>query len=169
MRPRLVAWALGAYGLLLVAGTGWLTADRWYPSAPGATDGPPWVLRSLAAHDAHVAAAWAVSIALAVGVVALVAVGRQRDALLAGSVLAAAAFAHASGPALAWQQVALRSITTGTEIGGVWMVLDDDVLFAIVGDAEVTPGEYRNAVVLHTAPLLVPLVVAGISLRRRRS
>lgn len=133
------------------------------------TDGPPWVVRSLDAHEAHVVAAWAVSIALGVGVVALIATGRQGEALLAGAVLAAAAFAHVSGPALAWQQVALESVTAGTEIGGVWMVFGDDVLFAVVGGAEVTPGEYRNAVVLHAAPLVVPLVVAGISLRRRRS
>ena len=159
MRPRLVAWGLGAYGLLLVAGTGWLTADRWHPSAD----------RAVAAHDAHVAAAWAVSVALAVGVVALIAVGRQREALLAGAVLAAAAFAHASGPALAWQQLGVRSVTAGTDIRGAWAVLDEGVLFAVVGDASVTPGEYRNAVVLHVAPLLVPLVVAGISLRRRRA
>lgn len=159
MRPRLVAWALGAYGLLLVAGTGWLTADRWHPVAE----------RAAVAHDAHVAAAWAVSIVLAVVVVALIALGRQREALLAGAVLAAAAFAHASGPALAWQQIGLREVTAGADIGGVWMVFDDDVLFAIVGDSSVTPGEYRTSLVLHAAPLLVPLLVGGISLRRRPS
>jgi hypothetical protein len=69
-----------------------------------------------------------------------------------------------------WDQLALRSVTVGTDVSGYWFAgFGKDVLFILVDDHEITQREYVPALLAHLgAPIVgvVALVIVAVALLR---
>jgi hypothetical protein len=69
-------------------------------------------------------------------------------------------------PLVAWDQVALDEVTVGADLGG-WRLaaFDDRVRFVLVDGAEVAPGSYATALVVHlVAPAVTLAALVAIAL-----
>lgn len=94
---------------------------------------------------------------------------RRRTALTAaGAALLVLALAGAalSGFPLAWDQVALREVTVGSDLRGFGFLFDDSARFVIAGGVEVSTGTFRRVLVMHTV-VLPAVALAGIVVLRR--
>jgi quinol-cytochrome oxidoreductase complex cytochrome b subunit len=94
---------------------------------------------------------------------------RRRTALAAaGSALLVLALAGAalSGFPLAWDQVAMREVTVGTDVRGFGFLFDDSAAFVLAGGVEVSTGTFRRVLVMH-AVVLPAVALAGIAVLRR--
>jgi hypothetical protein len=152
--------AVAAVAAVATAVLGLVLADVYRPQGQSSATWRDWHLATGVAMFLTSAAA---------GILGLV----RRSALL--SVCAAAATAAAvvtlvTRPLVAWDQLALRAVTVGTDVSGYWpAAFDDEVLFVLVGGAEASPGEYAVALVLHLGvPVLgaVALLVATAAAAR---
>lgn len=101
--------------------------------------------------------------------------GRGAAVLLCGAVLAISASLATvvSRPLVEWDQLALRPITVGSELDGYEAAaFDDDVVFVLIGNHEVSQGQYAATLVAHlTAPVVAGGSLLGIGVlcaRRRR-
>ncbi|HTO00896.1 MAG TPA: hypothetical protein VL068_09505, partial [Microthrixaceae bacterium] len=84
---------------------------------------------------------------------------------ISGLVVAAITFI-ASGTwfLVKWDQVALWSVTVGTQIHGLWSVaFSDDVRFLLIGDAEIPKATFAKWVILHLAAPFAALVAVAIT------
>jgi hypothetical protein len=97
--------------------------------------------------------------------------GRRFVAWVVGGVglIAALGYGLVTGGMLAWDQLALWAVTTGTGIKGVWN--QSNVRFYIVDNFEVSRSDYRSRVVVHTIVLtlvvLIALALLAFVVRRR--
>ena len=102
------------------------------------------------------------------GVVGLVTAGaaavarRSSVAVLATVAVAATGGVLALRGGLLWDQLAIRAVTVGSDVGGFWYAANHDaVLFVLVDGVEVDPGEYRLLVLTHTVVLPAVMVAAA--------
>ena len=170
---RVVRGCLAVIGtssaVLTVSGL-WLS--RYY--RPSYRPAPPGVwhqdrLGGGAVHEAHVCAA--IALTAAVGVVLLVLVAeavRRRDlgarwkGLLPATLAVGATVAgFVTSKGLRWGSLALWAVTIGSDYRGVWRASSDEqIRFLLIPgvDHEVTVGEYRRKVIEHL--VVAPLVLA---------
>lgn len=155
-----------------VALTGAFLTWRYHPSVPGV---PDYALREAARWSRVLARRHQLGLVLALPTVAAWAVvsmlhGRgpglapvrrwvvRSAALVAVTAALVTSFAW---QLVKWDQVALRAVTVGENLRGLWFAgFDDGVRFVLVGGVEVAPSTFALWVVVH---LLAPLVaVAGV-------
>ncbi|MGH9111874.1 MAG: hypothetical protein ACRDZN_06200 [Acidimicrobiales bacterium] len=152
--------ALMVSGLPLI----WL----YEPDRQGGGRGGFWWLR-----EAHTVASTMLLGAVA-GVIVVLAVAGVRQLrvppgwIVALGALVVAGVGQISGQLLAWDQLALRAVTTGDHIRGVVDALSDDVRFLLIDGTEVSRGAYAVWAGIHV--LAVPLIALGVGwFARRRS
>ena len=93
---------------------------------------------------------------------------RELAWVLVGGGLAVLSLATAfSGLLLPWDQLAVEAIRTGEDLRGVRAVFRDDVVFVLIGNAEIAVSTYRWWAVIHLVLLPLVLVVVGTLLARR--
>jgi quinol-cytochrome oxidoreductase complex cytochrome b subunit len=78
--------------------------------------------------------------------------------------VAAASF---TGYLLPWDQLALRSVTTGSNLRGIRWLFDGEVRFVLVGGTEISVSTYRAWAIVHVA--IGAVLAAGAVLVLRRS
>jgi quinol-cytochrome oxidoreductase complex cytochrome b subunit len=152
--------------LLLLAVTGVILSFTYRPSAAQALGGAEGggVLRSVHAVASTVLVLNAFGLLVAglglafarqrKGVALLMAAGGQ--AVLFGALLGASF----TGFLLAWDQLALSTVTTG-DYDGIWSAaFDDSVRLLIIDGVEVEPGTYAVWALTHT--LVLPLLILGL-------
>lgn len=185
--PVKAALALIVIGLVAAVAAAWsgaVLADVYRPHAAGVELTDPGSRRVDVCTAWHLRATW-VFLAAAIGCLAAVAWLVMRAALhRAVRVVAPAGLLVASTAAVvilltqrlvAYQQLALRSVTTGSHIQGYWFAaFDQDVLYLLVDGVEVAQDEYAPVLVAHlAAPVIgaIALVISGSALLRsaRRS
>lgn len=94
---------------------------------------------------------------------------RRPLVLLAGPALAVVVIAATlTGNMVAWDQLALRSVTVGSDLSGYGPLFGDEVLFALVGGAEVRTDTMRTWVLVHVAALPVAAAALVSVLVQRR-
>jgi quinol-cytochrome oxidoreductase complex cytochrome b subunit len=169
-RTRLLALAVLAAGAVLlavlVASGIWLALD-YRPDLPGSVETSD---RIRSAH--RVASHLLVTTAFVALVVVLVARGLRRRWFVAVAAWVLALAGSFTGFLLPWDQLALRSITTGEGLTGIRWLFDDEVRFVLVDGVEVAPATYARWAVVHAAvfPLVaLVLAVATVVVRRRRA
>lgn len=94
-----------------------------------------------------------------------------RNSVLAAIAVGAIVIGAASGLFLPWDQLALWSVTTGTNITGFSAVFDDEVKFVLVDGVVVSPAAMRFRLMVHLLAGLVAVVaaaIAAVSIRRTR-
>ena len=182
-RARVAAVALVGIVLVVLAATGAYLTTSYRPTSAQA-----WGERYAALSDgtgpARTAHRWAGLAAVPLGAVAgglvlaeaVVARGRRTAAglgVVLGPVLAGAvALACVTGFLLPYDQLALWSVTVGSDIQGYGPVFGDEVRFALVRGAEVSAQELRARFVGHLALAgvavgMLVLVARGPAARRR--
>lgn len=177
-----VAVVVGLAAGAVALGTGIALARTYRPSidflgrsVAGGSGSEAWSRSNLGATVVLLAAAVAAGV-LAVRAQAAGRLGRggaRRGVILAGTVVAlvAAVLALLTRPLVAWDQIALRSVRTGTDVQGYWFgAFSDDVVFVLVDGVEVSQREYAVVLLAHLgAPVLAVValaVVAAAVLRR---
>lgn len=60
-----------------------------------------------------------------------------------------------------WDQLALRAVTTGSDVAGLWAARSDEVRFVLVGGVEVAPDTYARWLFVHLAAPVVALVTTA--------
>ena len=74
-----------------------------------------------------------------------------------------------SGVLIAWDQLALWSVTVGTDMSGYGAIFADQVRYALVGTSEISVGTLRFWFWAHTVVLpLIFVILVAIALRRAR-
>lgn len=184
LRAAAVVAFIGVAAALVATVVGVVLADIYRPHAPGVPTAelPSALRRSDQWTDWHriVGAALVVAAIVAlVLVIALVArreVTDKRTALLIGAATVAALMSVVTGitrPLVEWDQLALWSVTVGSEIDGYWTAaFGDDVRFVLMGNTEVSQGEYGAVLIAHLAAPAVAaaaLLLVGTVLVRRRA
>ncbi len=184
-RTRSLALALvtlAAVGALAAAGAGLVLADVYRPVAAASwTDVAALraeVRRSESVSSWHLGAT-VVYLAATVAATVLVArVVTQRDGPAVRRAVVFVALAAATATAVLtllsralveWDQLALWSVTVGIDVSGYWpAAFDDTVRFVLLDNMEVSPDQYRTALLVHLgAPVAgaVALAVVLWSLR----
>ena len=89
---------------------------------------------------------------------------------LAALATLAAAAAIVTRDMLAFEQVALASVTVGTNLSGFWFAaFGDDVMFLLVDGSEVGQPAYARTLVVHlVAPVVAALTLLGAIVAVRR-
>jgi hypothetical protein len=168
---------------VVAAIVGFILADAYIPHSPGAVvaqlSAP--VRRSDRWTDWHRATSWVLVLAAVISlalVVAIVARGwsiASRNVTVIGAAIVAVVMSVVTvitRPLVEWDQLALSSVTVGSDIDGYWnAAFGDDVLFVLIGGSEVSQGEYGAALVTHlAAPVIAAsaLLVVGAAVGRRR-
>ena len=154
---------VGAVAAVVTAVAGVVLADVYRPGhdAPRSDRWRDWQL-------------WAgVACVLASLLAGVVAVRRRRLFVVAcaGVAVLAALVTISTQELVAWDQLALRSVTVGTDVDGYWTAaFGGDVVFVLVGGSEVSQTTYA-AVVHLAAPVLgaAALVTAAVAVRRARA
>lgn len=148
--------------LLLTLASGAALSFRYLPG-----DGSPSAWLSVV----HRFAAWATTV---VAFAWALVVARQRAPLAtvaAVGLLVALVAAVVTGPALAWDQAALWSVTASFDSSGIWWVSDSDAIrFLLIDGMEVSVADYRRAVILHCGALtaLAALLFLGSAVAASR-
>ena len=89
-------------------------------------------------------------------------------------VLAGMLGAVISGRQLPWLAVAVRAVTTGENLRGVWFIDSHSVVFMSIPSGEIDPGRSRMLVIFHVvivpicSAIAVLVVVASRRARDRR-
>jgi len=164
----------GVLMAVVTAVAGFVLADVYRPGAPGGfvAHAPGQVRRSVQWSDRHF---WA-GVAFLVLSAASAGVAAWRRSLLAmacavvaGSMALVTLFTR---ELVAWEQLALRSVTVSSDVTGYWTAaFGDDVLFVLVGGSEVSTGAYGALLLLHLgAPLIgaASLLTAAVAVLRAR-
>jgi quinol-cytochrome oxidoreductase complex cytochrome b subunit len=68
-----------------------------------------------------------------------------------------------TGSFLAWDQLALWSVTAGTNFTGARAVFRDEVKFVLVGTQEISPGSYATILAIHAALAVVLVLLLGLA------
>ena len=181
---RRFALAVVGVGVVAAAGAsvaGFVLADIFRPNAPWVwTDLPslpPSVQRSDRWTDSHQFASGVLLASAAISVALLLWFGAKR--VLKRNAVAIAASAVALVMAgltiftralVAWDQLALWSVTVGQDLGGYWVAgFHDEVRFVLVGNQELSQDQYVQALIVHLAAPIVAgmalLVVGAVLLR----
>lgn len=183
-RVAVVVALIGLATALLATVVGLVLADIYRPHAPGVPSAelPSALRRSDRWTDWHRiigAALVAAAIVALASVIALVArreVAGKRKALLIGAAVVAVLMSVVTvitRPLVEWDQLALWSVTVGSDIDGYWTAaFGDDVRFILMGNTEVSQGEYGAVLVAHLAAPAVAaaaLLVLCTALVRRRA
>ena len=96
-----------------------------------------------------------------------------KSAIMFVSALLLGVAVIAAGLYLPWDQIALGSITVGTDITGFRPVFDDDVLFVLIDGTEISATTIRRAFVLHvvggTIAIVLAVATTTAALRSKRS
>ena len=75
-------------------------------------------------------------------------------------------------PLVEWDQLAIWAVTVGSDIDGYWTAaFGGDVRFVLMGNTEVSQGEYGAVLIIHlAAPAVtaIALLVVGTALVRKR-
>lgn len=173
---------IGVAAALVATVVGLVLADIYRPHAPGVPTAelPSAVRRSDQWTDWHRTSGAALVIAAMVAlalVIPLVAPSRatgRRTALVIGAAAVATVMSVVTvitRSLVEWDQLALRSVTVGSDIDGYWTAaFGDDVRFVLLGGTEVSQGAYGVVLVAHlAAPALAAaaLLVLGMALVRR--
>jgi len=174
--------AVGIVGATAASVAGIVLADIFRPHAPGVERYllPTVVQRSDRWSDWHRLASGAF---LAAAVIALPLlrwllhgakqVVKHKAIVIAASVtaLVMAVLTLVTRALVEWDQLALRSVTAGTNISGYWVAgFGGDVRFILIDNREVSQGEYIPALLAHLgAPIIgtVALVIVAVALLRR--
>lgn len=176
MGPSVLKWGirwLWLHSFLLVI-TGVFLIFFYRPTAADAWDDifalQNEVTASIALRNAHQWLSWLwVPSALVVGLIALAERARKLVVLVVAAV-AAGLFAGLSGLFLPWDQLALRSVTVGTDIRGYTAAFDEDVRFALINGVEVSTSTLRRWFLGHLAAgFLAFAMTAAMLFTRRRS
>lgn len=155
-----VGLSMAIVGGLVMTLTGVRLADTYRPNSSGSVD----VL-----HNAGLVAL-GLGLAIAVGgaVRALpsaeVSVRRRLAVAVAlGLGILAGLAGWLTGPLVAWDNLAVRSVTVVGDVSGWWSAAyGDDLAFVLVGGSEVSPSEYASAMWVHLlAPVVATLSAAG--------
>lgn len=94
---------------------------------------------------------------------------RPWSAAPASALFGAVVAASFTGYLLPWDQLALWSVTVGSDVDGVWSAaFDDGVRFVLVGGAEISPSTYRFWVIAHLGLALAAVVALVILVRQGR-
>ena len=182
-RARMASVALLGLALVVLTATGAHLTTSYRPTSAQAW-GERYAALSDGSRPARTAHRWSGLAAVPLGAVAgclalaeaVVARGRRSLAglgVVLGPVLAAAvAGACLTGLLLPYDQLALWSVTVGSDIRGYGPVFGDEVRFALIGGAEVSAQELRARFVGHlalaaAAVVLLVLVARGPAARRR--
>lgn len=164
-----VVVALVALG---VAVTGVLLTDVYRPVGfdGGASPLPPALERSLDVVRWHELGQEVLVGAALTGLVLVAAAQRPRrpsspvPALGAFVGLASSIAAAVSWPLVRWEQLALRAVTVGTELDGLWeAAFGEGILFVIVGGREVSQASVAVWLVVHLVMPAVVLVAATVT------
>jgi quinol-cytochrome oxidoreductase complex cytochrome b subunit len=162
MRDRPLLWwtaSLGALVALLVLTGVWLALE-YRPPLGGDGRGFARTVHSTAAALLF----WS-AIASVVAVLARRVLRRRWALAVAGLLLVAAA--SFTGYLLPWDQLALRSVTTGNNLRGIRWLFDGEVRFVLVGGTEISVSTYRAWAIVHVA--IGAVLAAGAVLVLRRS
>lgn len=86
---------------------------------------------------------------------------QRPSALVVAAALSsvAAAVTLWTRPMIQWNQLALRAVTTGSDVAGYWYAAFHDVRFVLVGNNEVTQQQYATALIAHLAAPAVGAVL----------
>src|SRR5207237_688974 len=76
-------------------------------------------------------------------------VGRRRDRVNAWAILVVCIVASLTGRLLPWDQLALWSVTVGTNISGYSPIVREQIRFALVDRAEIERGTLVRWLVVH--------------------
>ncbi len=160
-----IAWWIGMAALVVLVVTGiWLSfvyqpapSDAWDDLGLGG-DSPSALITW-----AHVAAAWTIAGAAAVGGVAGLLDARRRPFSRVAMVLTLPAIwlSIQLGRMLPWDQLALEAVTVNGNLSGVNIgaILRDDLRFLLIDGREVEPDAYLATFIAHL--VIAALVVAG--------
>lgn len=169
-RAAAAAIAVGFVGAAVAAVCGVVLADVYRPEAPWGDlpDAPAadpgssaaWSRVHLWASVASLVASLAASVCAVLSLARRSGPGRSRRRLLValGVAVGTALATLWTRPLVRWDQLALRSISTGAGVDGYWpAAFSDEVLFILVGGVEVTQGSYAPVLIAHLA---APVIVA---------
>lgn len=174
--------AVGIVGAVSASVAGIVLADIFRPHAPGVERYllPRMVQRSDRWSDWHRLGSGAFRAAAAFALPILLwllhrakQVVNHKAIVIAASVtaLVMAVLTLVTRPLVEWDQLALRSVTVGTNISGYWVAgFGHGVRFILINDTEMSQGEYVPALLAHLgAPIIgtVALVVVAVALIRR--
>ena len=116
---------------------------------------------------------WAAVASFFASLLALALAARRRAlsaAVLAGVAVLTAAVTLVTRELVAWDQLALRSVTVGTDVHGFWTAaFGGDVRFVLVEGSEVSQATYRAVLLVHlAAPVIgaIALLLAALAVRR---
>ncbi|MGQ0433678.1 MAG: hypothetical protein ACT452_14865 [Microthrixaceae bacterium] len=182
-RAAVVIAFIGVAAALVATVAGLVLADIYRPHAPGfpVAELPDPLRRSDQWTDWHrivgavLVVAAVVSLALVVALPARGKAAGRRKVLLIG-VAAVAALTSVvtviTRPLVEWDQLALWSVTVGSDIDGYWTAaFGEDVRFVLMGNVEVSQAEYGTVLIAHLAAPAVAagaLLLIGLALVRRR-
>ena len=181
-RAAVVVAFIGLTAALATTAAGLVLADIYRPHAPGV---PSAELPSALRHsdrwtDWHQISSAALVVAAIVVLALVIAVvrgqvGRGRKVLLLGAGVVAvvgSVVTMMTRPLVEWDQLAIWAVTVGSDIDGYWTAaFGGDVRFVLMGNTEVSQGEYGAALIIHlAAPAVtaIALLVVGTALVRKR-
>jgi hypothetical protein len=183
-RAAVVVAFVGVAAALVATVVGLVLADIYRPHAPGVpvAELPSALRRSDQWTDWHriigaaLVAAAIVALALVIPLVARGEDSGKRKGLLIGAAAVAALMSVVTvitRSLVEWDQLALWSVTVGSDIDGYWTAaFGDDVRFVLMGNTEVSQGEYAAVLIAHLATPAVAaaaLLLLGTALLRRRA
>lgn len=168
----MAALVTGFVAGLIAAAAGLVLADlyRPHPQAGFIARVPSELRQSDRWRDWHL---WADVACFFASLLALALAARCRSlivAICAAVAVLTAAVTLVTRELVAWDQLALRSVTAGTDLSGYWpAAFGDDVVFVLVDGSEVSQTTYAAVLLVHlAAPVLgaVALLTAAIAVRR---
>jgi quinol-cytochrome oxidoreductase complex cytochrome b subunit len=119
----------------------------------------------------RLASGFAVPTALGVGIIVAFSrqahVRRWRATALGAGIAGTTLAASFTGFLLPWDQLALWSVTVGSNFGGYGILFSSTVRFAIVGGVEVSPDTIIRWLLIHSL-VLGPALIGLVVLARRR-
>lgn len=183
-RQSAIAAALtGFVAAVTAAVAGFVLADIYRPHAAGAVaaDLLPPVRRSDRWTDWHSVASAVLVVSATVSLVlAVVLVVRAKDVverkmLVTGAAIVAVVMGILSvltRPLVEWDQLALRSVSVGSDVDGYWTAgFGDGIRYVLVESSEISQGEYGAALIAHLAAPVVAalaLLLLGVVVGRAR-
>lgn len=80
------------------------------------------------------------------------------EALAAAALVIMAMAGAITGAWLAWDQIALKTVTVGTDLSGYWFLFDGSARFVLIGGHEVSVGQLAFSLVVHSLILATATV-----------
>lgn len=166
-------WVLGFAGiaLLVLLVSGLYLMWNYRP-----TEGIAWDVLAASPHGTlpetmrdihHIASQLFLALSLVAGIMAVVLAVQLRKfvAAVAGCGFFLIAFsASVTGSLLPWDQVALRAVTVGTDVGGYWDIIDGETRYILIGSHELSSETFLRWFWVHTAVLPIALIGLAVLL-----